>query len=58
MNTGGRDASNSSNAAVLARVLAPIPVLSLPYLGAEASSLAAIRKNARKLKKTLARILG
>lgn len=58
MNTEGRDASKSSNAEVLTHVLAPSPVFTLPFLGPRASSLEAIRKNAKKFKKTLARILG
>jgi len=42
------DRSAASNRSLIAELLSPIPVWSLPYLGAEASSLRAIERNFRR----------
>ena len=51
-----RDASSRSNPLILAELLAPIAVVEVPYLGPGAGKLAALRRNAKKIKKVLARI--
>lgn len=48
------DCSARTNRAVLAELAAPAQVLELPFLGRGASGVAAVMKNARKVKKTLA----
>lgn len=48
------DASARTNRALLAELAAPAPVLELPFLGRGASGVAAMMKNAKKLKKKLA----
>jgi dethiobiotin synthetase len=45
------------NTAVLAKLLAPIPVLQIPFLGRKPLENRAIKKNQKKIKKVLARIL-
>jgi len=52
-----RDASSSSNSRILAELLAPVPVISMPFLGPNSAGVEAIKKNQKKIKKTLARIL-
>ncbi len=52
------DLSSRSNIRAICELLPAIPVFSLPYLGGEASNLAAVRKNAKKVKKTLAQLVG
>lgn len=52
------DASSRSNAAILAELLAPTPLVPLPFLGPHCRALAAVNANARKLKQSLAQVLG
>jgi dethiobiotin synthetase len=56
MDTGRPDASSHSNAAVLAELLAPNPVESIPFLGRQASRPGNIRKNSKRVAEVLARI--
>ena len=56
MGQSSADSSARSNAAILGETLANIGVFSLPYLGAGAVSAGAVKRNVRKIKKTLARI--
>jgi|SRR6266850_1146128 len=51
------DFSSRSNAAVLTELLAPVPVLSVPFLGEKPTNPRALKKNEKKIQKTLARIL-
>jgi dethiobiotin synthetase len=46
-----------SNPALLAELIALVPLFRLPYLGPDCSEKEAVEKNAKKLKKTLAQIL-
>ncbi|MGH7970740.1 MAG: ATP-dependent dethiobiotin synthetase BioD, partial [Limisphaerales bacterium] len=57
MNARNPDSSAASNPSALARLLGPTPLISVPFLGRFASSLSAVRRNEKKIKKTLARIL-
>jgi dethiobiotin synthetase len=52
------DASTRSNKAVLAGLVAPVPVLSVPYLGPRAKASKTLAEHAKKCEKTLARIAG
>jgi len=52
------DASSRTNPRVLAELVAPTPLISLPFLGRQASTIGAIKKNCKFFKKTLARVLG
>jgi dethiobiotin synthetase len=52
------DLSARSNAKILAELLGPVPLLTVPYLGSTPMKVATLRKNCKKIKKTLARILG
>lgn len=52
-----RDASAQSNERVLAELTVPHSVISVPFLGGEAATARRIRKNYKKMKKTLARVL-
>jgi len=59
MMTGKRpDLSSQSNINAICALLPGIPVFSLPYLGREASKMRGVKKNAKKVKKTLAQVLG
>jgi len=51
------DFSSASNAKTLSEVLAPIPVLVVGFLGPKPLVLEAVKKNVKKIKKTLAQIL-
>ena len=51
------DASASSNAETLAGILDPVEIFSVPFLGPKAAQFRAVRRDAKKIKKTLARIL-
>ena len=51
------DRSGSSNGRVLAGLLAPAPLLELRYLGPRPRAIETVKKNQRKVKITLARIL-
>jgi dethiobiotin synthetase len=53
-----KDASTQSNQVILTELLAPTPVLSVPFLGAKMERLEALKKSRRKMQKTLARIPG
>lgn len=48
------DASMQTNAAVIEELLEPVPIVSLPYLGKNASQLASVQRSEKKIKKTLA----
>ena len=56
MDSSTRDASSRSNAPILAEFLAHVPLVCLPYLGIRCSSASAVKKNAKKFQKTLARL--
>ncbi len=51
------DSSSASNPKILAQLLAPIPVLAIPFLGSHPCQGVALKKKSKKLKKTLARLL-
>ena len=53
-----RDVSSTTNLRVLSELLAPVPVFTLDYLGANCRTPTAIRKASRQLKRVLNRILG
>ena len=57
MSPKNADLSSTSNRAVLTELLAPIPVLSIPFLGKEPTNPAILKNNSKKIEKTLARIL-
>lgn len=52
------DISSRSNIRAISELLPGIPVYGLPYLGRGASNLARVKKNAKKVKKILAQLLG
>lgn len=52
------DLSARTNRRILAETLAPVRVLSFPFLGAGASQLERVKKSAKKMKKVLASLLG
>jgi dethiobiotin synthetase len=56
MDTSRPDESSDSNAAVLAELLAPNRVESIPFLGRQASGPGNIRKNSKRVAEVLARI--
>ena len=58
MPVGKPDYSSRSNINAIRELLPGIPVLALPYLGGGASNLAEVKKNAKKVKKTLAQLIG
>jgi len=51
------DFSSASNAKTLSEILAPIPVLEVGFLRTKPLVLEAVKKNVKKIKKTLAQIL-
>ena len=51
------DCSCSSNASILAELLAPLPLLRLPFLGPNRCTATAVKESAARVKKTLERIL-
>ncbi len=57
MDRGVRDSATAANPAALARLLAPVPLIGLPFLGRRASTVSAVVRHAKIIKKTLARIL-
>jgi dethiobiotin synthetase len=57
MTQGNKDVSCRTNRGVLARLLKPVPVLEIPFLGAEIFSGAAIVRGYPRLRKTLRAIL-
>ena len=56
MDQSSPDISARSNAAMLKETLANIEVLAIPHLGVRLVSTALVKRNYRKIKKTLARI--
>jgi dethiobiotin synthetase len=52
-----KDLSARSNPALLAELIAPVPVFRLPYLGPNCRRKTAVEKKAKRMKKTLAQIL-
>ena len=58
MSARKQDFSSRSNIHAIRELLPGIPVFSMPHLGAEASELAGVKKNAKKVKKKLALLLG
>jgi len=57
MNARVTDPSCASNAAVLSELLAPVPLVSIPYLGVRCRAAAAIRSHAARLGRTLGRLV-
>ena len=57
MSSPEEDYSANSNSLILAELLAPTPVLAIGFLGRNPLRLEALKKSAKKIKKTLARIL-
>lgn len=57
MDTRFTDASTKTNAAVLRELLAPVPLVALPFLGPNARSPKAVRTHAARLSRQLRRIL-
>jgi dethiobiotin synthetase len=57
MDSASRDTSSRSNPGILAELLAPIPLVRFPFLGLRCSSVPAVKKNAKKIQKTLASML-
>lgn len=57
MDSASRDISSRTNPAILAELLAPLPLVRVPFLGPDCASAAALKTIAKKIKKTLARIL-
>jgi dethiobiotin synthetase len=51
------DVSSDSNVGILAELLGQVPLVSFPFLGAKPLRLINLKKNEKKIKKTLARIL-
>jgi dethiobiotin synthetase len=58
MEPGKGHLSARSNPKILAQLLAPIPLLRLPFLGPQPARIEALKKKSKKIKKTLALILG
>jgi dethiobiotin synthetase len=52
------DVSSASNAAILRELLAPTPLILVPFLGAGACRVAMVRKQASRLRALLTRIIG
>lgn len=57
MNVGKVDSSSSSNFRILSELLAPMPVISVPFLGTSPLTVAAIRAKAARLGPVLSSIL-
>jgi dethiobiotin synthetase len=58
MGTAKSDDSSGSNGHVLREFLAPVPLFEVPFLGRNACSVTAVKKNRKKIANTLASILG
>ena len=56
MNRGRTDESCSTNGKILRELLAPVPLLELPFLGRNAFSVTVVKKKCKKIAKTLASI--
>ncbi len=52
------DLSSRSNIGAIRELLPGIPIFSLPHLGRNASKVASVKKNVKKVKKMLAQLLG
>jgi dethiobiotin synthetase len=52
------DQSSRSNVDAIRQLAGGIPVISVPFLGSGASKLTNLKQNAKKMKKTLAQVLG
>lgn len=57
MSHENQDASAGSNRRVLAELLAPTPVLPVPFLGANSLRTEAVKRSRKRIQKSLARIL-
>jgi dethiobiotin synthetase len=57
MDSAAPDVASRSNAALLCELLAPIPLYRLPFLGPRSCAREAVKKNASKVGKVLARIV-
>jgi dethiobiotin synthetase len=57
MGAEGRDYSTQTNCRILAEMLAPVPVMRLPFLGTDSNRVEAVKESERKVRKRLARIL-
>ena len=57
MDSATPDFSSSSNAAVLAELLAPTPVVVVPFVGARVHGVSAVNKHAKRLNALLGRLL-
>src|SRR5690348_12102994 len=55
MDSAARDVSRRSNAAILSQLLAPVRLIGVPFLGRNCEAIPAMKKNAKKIQKTLAR---
>lgn len=58
MDAAKPDFSTPTNRTILLQTLAPVPVFGLPFLGVKACQPGAVKINAKKVKKTLASLLG
>ena len=58
MGTAKSDDSSGSNGEILREFLAPVPLFEVPFLGRNACTVTAVKKNRKKIAKTLASILG
>lgn len=58
MGSSVSDASSASNASILSELLDPIPFVSVPFVGARACRVSAVRKQSRLLKALLTRAIG
>jgi dethiobiotin synthetase len=58
MSEKNRDSSSSSNAKILGELLGGVPLHELSFLGRNNLRLPALKKNCKKMKKSLAQILG
>jgi dethiobiotin synthetase len=57
MNSAAQDLSSRTNAAILAEILSPVPLVLIPFLGRNCDSVAALKRNVKKFQKTLAAVL-
>ncbi len=58
METRHSDESSAKNAEIIAKMSPKTPIFRLPYLGLRASTTRGIQKSAKKMKKTLAALVG
>jgi dethiobiotin synthetase len=57
MSHKNEDSSTGSNCRILAELLAPIPIIPVPFLGGNLLRFEALKKSGNKIQKSLARIL-